>query len=533
MQGKQIGWPRLHQLAADGNIAELRQELASGADPNIQRGDRTTALHVALTHAVAPEIAVALIDAGADPNAELGTELASDYTTPLAVAAASGRDAVVDALIAAGAQPNDDRGDNSPLEVALISGHVSTAATLLAAGADPNGRVGYPPLHLAAQMSAAMVEVLLLRGADANIVNDGQTALHCVVEDMPADAARIVDLLLKNGASQRGPGGEHEVPPLQQALAQDDPNLACINRLLSDAVEQMDDWPGGLDGLDDSWTPLHAAASNPEVPRGVVDALVGFGCDPDVEGRDGTPLMVAATAGALTPIKELLNRGVSANGDDDDQRPLTCAIEGGSVAAVAALVNAGATVDSYEHIELALEHAFRPNRPTSSQQTPTSRKGSPAWDLTWSSPTEEDAEMVRLLVAATVEGGEIPTLLGNLGERLAGATPLHWVAAFGSRQLAERCVRTRAHARLADTEGWSPLHWAACCNESTSVLQWLLATGADPTATTRDGRTALEIAQVAQNGAAQQCLARSRGRPTPGPRGKPRRRAVPARKPRR
>ena len=527
----------LHLAAAADRPEAVAALLAGGADPNARDDQRYTPLHVAarqakrktvgllldaaealaadastpgetplhlaVLHNDAPEVTTALLDAGADPNTEFSAETEGEHIIPLAAAAGSSRRALVEALIAGGANPNDQRGDKSPLKAAMKSGDIETVTALLAAGADPNGRSGeWPPLHIAAGEDEEVVGTLLRHGADARVVYEGMTALHCVVEGEPSGAARIMQLLLTHGASQRQPGGEDVLPPLQQVLGQDDPDPDCINVLLSDAFATMDDWRGGLDALNNSCTPLHAAAGNPKVPPEVVERLLSgpFLCDPEAEGADGTPLMLAAEAGSLAAIEVLLNRGADPNGADDDLRPLVCAVECGQVAAARALLDAGAEVDASEHLDVAL------------------RAASAAWASTRTlHPAESDVDVCHMLVAKLVEANDVMAPEGDLRERLAGATPFHWIAGFAwDATIVERCIKTKADARLKDQQGWSLLHWAACCNPSDRVLQWLLDNGGARTARTRDGKTALDLASASCNENAQRVLVQGQGKSSRG-----------------
>lgn len=110
--------------------------LASGADVHAPSRNpmRVTALHSAVADGGDRESALALIAAGADPNATQ-----RHGWTPLHGAAQSGDRAVVEALLAAGADPartNDDR--KRAADIARESGHADIAS-LLGANADRTG----------------------------------------------------------------------------------------------------------------------------------------------------------------------------------------------------------------------------------------------------------------------------------------------------------------------------------------------------------------------------------------------------------
>ncbi len=96
---------------------------------------------------------------------------------PLALAAARGEGAIVDALLGAGADPNGlAYGGLTPLAVAVRScrAEAGVIRALIAAGADIDGRsgAGLTPVHAAIQAGRTDLAVLLLElGADVDAVN--------------------------------------------------------------------------------------------------------------------------------------------------------------------------------------------------------------------------------------------------------------------------------------------------------------------------------------------------------------------------
>lgn len=94
-----------------------------------------TALVEAATHGHI-DVAVVLLEAGANPNAEAKTgRLRGGTSTPLSMAAENGHAAVLAALLEAGADP--DAGDPPPLYRAADCGRTEIVRALLSAGADP------------------------------------------------------------------------------------------------------------------------------------------------------------------------------------------------------------------------------------------------------------------------------------------------------------------------------------------------------------------------------------------------------------
>ncbi len=151
-------------LAAQQDYAELvSQLLARGANPQAEiAATRLTPLHVAQSKMVV----TALLAAGAERDA-----ITAEQGTPLHVAVVAGREPVVQALIAAGADVNARCRDceaTTPLHAAVQNDRPEIAERLLAAGSEVNARdrYGRTPLYRAEQsQNSALIQ--LLRRYDA------------------------------------------------------------------------------------------------------------------------------------------------------------------------------------------------------------------------------------------------------------------------------------------------------------------------------------------------------------------------------
>lgn len=216
---KADGWLPLHravyasrQQGADlGRQLELVQLLL---DKGAQIEARTrsmsdwqpTPLLLAL-HKPAPELALFLIERGADVNAASGDRSGIEGQTALMVAAAGGHAALVDVLLAKGAAIGARNGRGETALMAAAGGYGSAQTTiarrLLDAGAklDARSDSGSTPLIRAAGSRNDVLPLLLERGADVNATTkNGWTALMVAAQVGNDDYVRA---LLARGANPR------------------------------------------------------------------------------------------------------------------------------------------------------------------------------------------------------------------------------------------------------------------------------------------------------------------------------------------
>ena len=160
---------RLVEAAMRGDAAEVRALLRRKADVNAAQGDGMTALHWA-AYRDDLEMLKLLLAAGADVKA--ATRVGA--LTPLMLACANGDPAAVEALLRAGADPNNANANGTrALMTAAASGSPEAVKVLLEHGADVNAREsarGQTALMFAAALDrTAVVRLLLARGADPNV----------------------------------------------------------------------------------------------------------------------------------------------------------------------------------------------------------------------------------------------------------------------------------------------------------------------------------------------------------------------------
>ncbi len=174
-RGVPVTLPRFYASVVRGDVKELEKEVPRSHWRSLEYQDATL-LHLAVRYK-RMELARALLQAGADPNAQIRIAGSQAYT-PLIEAVVSGDREMVRFLAQ---QPHIrlDRGDFrhiTPLAYAIQRNRWDLAELLVDSGANVNVRVGdsdgNTPLHLAAAAGdAKRVEWLLSRGADPKSEN--------------------------------------------------------------------------------------------------------------------------------------------------------------------------------------------------------------------------------------------------------------------------------------------------------------------------------------------------------------------------
>jgi ankyrin repeat protein len=179
------------------DLAEVKRLLAAGADPNTKNSLGTGSMLCMAAYADQREIALALLEAGANPN------LADE--APLVLALSREHYELAELLLQRGADPGHGAGSTGSALSNLLSLRPAAKAVawLLEHGADPNVRnkFGSPVLLQAVKNGLTeVVDVLIRAGADVN-------AQHGL--DSPLASARyykhkkIVALLEAAGARGR------------------------------------------------------------------------------------------------------------------------------------------------------------------------------------------------------------------------------------------------------------------------------------------------------------------------------------------
>ena len=308
----------LNEAALTGSPASLKALIAAGADIHAGNDEALRAAAVAVNGTDCIE---ELLRRGARIGA------VNEYgETALRRAAAVGRTANVETLIAHGADVNDGalveaagmfRDEGDPLPQAGMLPYTGDATScvraLLDHGADVNkrNRDGHTALIEAAEVKqVGALNLLLAHGADVNAKDpDGQTALmHAVAGQLGVDdasKAACVQALAAHGADLNAADKDGQTALM---AAVDARNANAVRILLEHGAD-----PNILDKNGHSALSLAARDGNAEVARLLVEYGARNAATVDVNARDDaggwTPLMWAVNTNRPDAVRLLLAHG--------------------------------------------------------------------------------------------------------------------------------------------------------------------------------------------------------------------------------
>jgi ankyrin repeat protein len=258
----------LKDAARDGNLNEVQQLIAMGADVNAVAACNRTAISLAIQMGKIPVIN-ALLDAGANPNLSDETDDGLDANSPLMEAAstffATNRGEMVRLLIKRGANLNQQ---------------------------DADGRT--PLIHALRYSDMDVIETLIKAGADLDIRDkEGNTALMTAELNQ---SSKVVNILKQSGASLHG------LKEIELLQAVDSGDVDGVRKFLENNSVDINIRLGNA-------TLLCRAAYNghPEITK----LLIKAGADVNKRSSEGhfNPLLNAAYSGNLEVVKILLEAG--------------------------------------------------------------------------------------------------------------------------------------------------------------------------------------------------------------------------------
>jgi ankyrin repeat protein len=410
--------------ASHDDVAQVRQLLKTGANPNVRNKLDTTPLLEAAFHSN-PEIIKALLDAGADPNAAGG-----DGQTPLMLVARGTNVAVAKMLLDKGADPK-----------ARESQRQQTA--LMWAAANSQGPQG------------AMVRLLVERGADldAKTATDlmtplvsaepraqprspgGMTALMFASREGCLDC---VAAMVEKGASIDLPDPEG-VTPLLWAIWNTRFDVA---KYLIEHGANINRW--------DWWgrTPLYLAVDYVTLPHGgrpdqpsldqtlpidIVRLLLEQGADPNPQLKMTAPLRATGNDRGLDPM---LSPGTT---------PLVRAAKAMDVESMKALLDHGADITLTNSRGMTATLA-------------ASGMGSTDADTRGYFTTSDVQDRAIAALDLMFQHGGPGLVNGKAGQ--FAQVPLHGAAFWGWNRVAEYLLQKGAEINLADSRGYTAVDYA-------------------------------------------------------------------------
>jgi ankyrin repeat protein len=333
---RSAGKADLNQAARYGAVERVR-ELASAA----RKPERATAAALAIQSGQNAVLAV-LLEAGLDVNASAAVDPGEKYPRPLLhIAVGASNDGAIEALLAAGADPNQaatqlGRKGMTSLHLAAEGRSLARVKKLLASGAEPSAKTSNGESALAlARIAGRKAIVRYLETLPGPTVDTGAT-LHELVREGRIEQVRAK---LAAGADVNARDAQQRTP-LSEAVAHDD--LAMVALLLAHGANPTTPGPHPALSL---WTLAMRQRSSLELARLLLEAAPEpaalaprhfANIDPGIEilaSLAGTP-----KAGAIARL--LLEHGLDPNQRfADNSTPLMWA---DSVEVVDALLEAGA-----------------------------------------------------------------------------------------------------------------------------------------------------------------------------------------------
>jgi ankyrin len=456
--------------------------------------------------------------------------VATGTPPPPLVAAVRNRDSAK-ALELLAAQPRVDVNQHSldgttPLHWAVYNNDVALVERLLAAGANPNARNDYnstPLVEAAVVGNPDVIRKLLKAGADVESPNaDGQTALMVIARSNNVEAAK---LLLKAGANVNARETWRGQTALMWAAAQSQPemvhllvthkaevnarsNLTNFERQVTAEPRMQQRPPGGLTPL------LYAARSG---CLACAEELVRAGADinlPDPEGI--TPLIMAGLNFSFDVAALLVKKGAELNvWDTWGRSPLYAVVDMNTVptGGRADRPSPDATTGT-ELVKMMLEHGANPNLQIKIVPPLRSLRDDRGPDAVLQAGTTPlaraakggDVEVVKLLLAHGANP-TLPTVQGVTPMMMAAGTGYSGRDSRGRYQTEEQAIEITqmlldagADINHRANDGGTALHGAAGRGRN-QLINLLVSHKADPSIKDARGRTPADVANGVGGGA--------------------------------
>ena len=421
------GATALHWTVYAGDADITARLIRAGATVNIRNNYGVSPLALAAKQGNAAIVDL-LMKAGADPNDPINYINADE--TPLLHAARAGSVDAVNMLLWAGARVNAREGWNgqSPLHWAAAEGHGAVVEALIAGGADIRHRsnAGTTPFLFAVRKGdMRAVKAFLAAGADVNEKRvDYATPLLVAIINGHED---LVDLLLEKGANPNVEGGSTDLS-VQGSKARP---IRITLKTPSYRDQLLETGTEGGNGANNSWgRPLQAAIH--VANWHVSDEFINVNID------------------RMRVIKSLLKHGADINSRNTDMEPRWSGARYRRRQVGLTPFLAAARQADVEVMRLLLEHGADPKMNTPINITPLMLAAGIAWASNQDRASEEQVlEAVKMLVE---ELGADVNFRADTGE-----TAMHAAAYRGANSVVQYLFDKGAKLDVVDLSGRTPL----------------------------------------------------------------------------
>lgn len=475
------GLAPLHNAASQGHIDCVKELIQHGASVNLRDAQQWTPLHFAAYNGYSSIVRL-LISHCSAINA-----MTSDNQTPLYMAALKGHMETLDVLIEHGAWVNY-YGPNfwPPLNRATFLGHTRIVERLLSQGASAASRTqdGWSAIHTAVSKGHLEIVKSLIQHGSAI---DEKTLKGSTPLVLSASNGHIgvVNFLVEQGAdiNQKDNRGS---TALSGAIYST--NIDAMKALLQHGAQvEVSDRVGE--------TPLMCAARKGETER--AELLLEKGADPRVANYYTNPTLAAASNGKFDMMKLLIERGSKINipfwgctaelakqskSHVSTKRP-------GETWFQNTALNYAAISGNLEGVKYLLEHGAHLDdvdaRTGTCLRAAVYSKGveMPNFFLNAGVDVHVRDEFGRSFLHCPVHEVQLPILdkfpsltdMANQADN-RGCTAAHYFACARQASVVEWAIDHDFDFSRLDSNGWSPLHWAAYFGR-TVIIETLLARG--------------------------------------------------------